>query len=303
MSKRKSTKHCCFVLFCGAPRTLLSEQSYKHPLCVFFPEENRLLLPFVRLIHRPDHLKPVHPDICAKGGLRFRSDQFIFYRPAHGFQNLFILYVSVCLLRGRFRLACHVPQHYSQLLPGLRNRKAFGQVILNVAVRQQNAAAHNGRANGQRSDHSTCAAIFRTSTGLFRVRLRIIQNRIAADRSAIVRDRATPEIAGRNGCALFIVQCSGELSDRRAGCLDRSLVGHFAGHCAAICIQDAVIFNGDAEGAVGAAVDQRQGAIVDDLEIAFLCRERFARQIHRDCDPPSGSPRCFPLPVVNSSKP
>ena len=139
MSKRKSTKHCCFVLFCGAPRALLSERSYKHPLCVFFPEENRLLLPFVRLIHRPDHLKPVHPDICAKGGLRFRSDQFIFYRPAHGFQNLFILYVSVCLLRGRFRLACHVPQHYSQLLPGLRNRKAFGQVILNVAVRQQNA--------------------------------------------------------------------------------------------------------------------------------------------------------------------
>lgn len=26
MSKRKSTKHCCFVLFCGAPRTLLSER-------------------------------------------------------------------------------------------------------------------------------------------------------------------------------------------------------------------------------------------------------------------------------------
>ena len=24
MSKRKSTKHCCFVLFCGAPRALLS---------------------------------------------------------------------------------------------------------------------------------------------------------------------------------------------------------------------------------------------------------------------------------------
>lgn len=26
MSKRKSTKHCCFVLFCGAPRALLSER-------------------------------------------------------------------------------------------------------------------------------------------------------------------------------------------------------------------------------------------------------------------------------------
>ena len=33
MSKRKSTKHCCFVLFCGAPRALLSERSYKHPPC------------------------------------------------------------------------------------------------------------------------------------------------------------------------------------------------------------------------------------------------------------------------------
>ena len=157
---------------------------------------------------------------------------------------------------------------------------------MNVAVRQQNAAAHNSRANGQRSDHSTCAAVFRTSTGLFRVRLRIIQNRIAADRSAIVRDHATPEIAGRNGCALLIDQCSGELSDRRAGCLDCSLVGHFAGHCAAICIQDAVIFNGDAEGAVGAAVDQRQGAMIDDLDVACprICRNRLACQIHRNRD-------------------
>ena len=33
MSKRKSAKHCCFVLFHGAPRALLSERSYKHPPC------------------------------------------------------------------------------------------------------------------------------------------------------------------------------------------------------------------------------------------------------------------------------
>ena len=239
MSKRKSTKHCCFVLFCGAPRALLSEQSYKHPLCVFFPEPL-----FVRL-HRPDH-RPSSPGHLAGWTV---SGVTIHFLPPSTRLSEPLHPVRQCMsAEGRFRLACHVPQPCRVL-----------QVILNVAVRQQNAAAHNGRAN-ERSDHSTCAAIF-----CFRVRLRL---------SKIAPPPIVPPLFVLSPAVTDFIF---PVNNRRAGCLDRSPVGHF---CRSLFCH---LHSGRRhfQNAEGPSVPLSIRTMIDDLDVACPVH---CRQIHRNRD-------------------